>query len=235
MTMTPDGNNDAELDELLGADPDPQLPPEARARMADALEGARVERSLDEKLDRLLGLDDVEVPAGLADRVLAVLAPSGSAPSGSAPSGMAAEREVVLQPAPRGRLRLVSRPIVGAALAAAAVLAAFVGVRKLGSGSQSAEPATSIAQMDDGVDAGDPVFRDVTEGDAMPSDELLAALPLLEDLEFLTEDLDPLEADALLLFDADELLLMELVELEDASVLESLDGTGETKPEVKKG
>lgn len=46
------------------------------------------------------------------------------------------------------------------------------------------------------------------------SDELLASLSLLENMEFLTEELDPLEADALFLLDVEEQILLDLLDAE---------------------
>lgn len=45
-----------------------------------------------------------------------------------------------------------------------------------------------------------------------PSDELLSALPTLVHLDFLIDELEPLEADAMFLLDADDRLLLELME-----------------------
>ncbi|MEM6672458.1 MAG: hypothetical protein AAF726_06410 [Planctomycetota bacterium] len=158
-----------DLDALLGLDPSPTLSKESVRAIHEGLTDGN-----DEALDALLGVDVVDVPAGLANDVLA---------------RVASERRAVTR---RRAMRLVPMTLVAAAAVVLLVLR----------GRTSVEPdqvPTLVAEAETGAGA--------------PSDELLAALPVLEDYEFLTEDLDPLESDALFLLDDEDALLLDLIEL----------------------
>ena len=97
-----DWMTDDEMQRILGADPDPNLTAEQRRAIV-----RRVRAEEEAALDRVLGMVEVDLPAGLADRVK---------------DRVAAERAVELRPVPRRRpaLRLVGG---GVLLAAAAALA----------------------------------------------------------------------------------------------------------------
>lgn len=163
-TRFDDTSGNDPLDELLGLDPTPELTAAAKERIR-----AGLAESDDRALDALLGLDDVEVPAGLSARVLA------RCREDAAPA--------------RGRTPILRF----AAYALPAAAAVLLLVRPWANGDAPAVPEA-------------------------PSAELLAALPTLEDMEFLTEELDPFEAEALFLFDDDEDVLVDLAI--DAGVLE---------------
>ncbi|MEM9380588.1 MAG: hypothetical protein AAGB93_11615 [Planctomycetota bacterium] len=159
------------LDELLGLDPAPVLPPDAVRAIHE-----RLAREGDGALDALLELDEVEVPAGLTDGVLA---------------RVASERR-----ATRLRRRLRVLPVLAAAAAAVALLLTL----------RDAGPTPPAAPGDRETVADAPPLDE-------PSDEFLAALPVLEDLELLSEDLDPVELEALFLMDAEDALLLDLLEM----------------------
>lgn len=164
------------IDELLGVDPTPMLSRDAVRAIHEQLQ-----RENDGALDGLLGLDEVSVPDGLADRILARVARARDA----------AGR--------RRRLRVLPPVAAGVALVAAAAL--VIVLLRTGDGDRSV------------VDDGAYVADGAGASDDQPSDEFLAALPALEDLEFLTEELDPFEVDALFLMDADDALLLDLLEM----------------------
>lgn len=153
-----------ELDELLGLDPPPQLSAAARARLRARLAEAGDEEAGDDALYEVLALDEVEVPADLAARVLA---------------GVRADRR-----------RRRFRPVALVAAAAAASLLAAVGAGWLPLGRAGSGGAEDV-----------------------PGEELLAALPFLESLEFLERELDPLEQEVVLAIDPREALLLEFLEL----------------------
>ncbi|MEM1449172.1 MAG: hypothetical protein AAGI22_08655 [Planctomycetota bacterium] len=165
------------LDELLGLDPAPVLPPDAVRAIHE-----RLEREGDGALDALLDLDEVEVPAGLADGVLA---------------RVASERR-----ASRLRRRLRVLPVLAAAAAVLVIALRGAGPKEPADpgGSETVADAPTLDEPSDEPSDG-------------PSDEFLAALPVLEDLELLAEDLDPVELDALFLMDAEDALLLDLLEM----------------------
>jgi len=149
---------------------------------------ARLAPEGDGGLDALLGLDDVETPSGLAEGVLARVA-----------------SEAV---AVRRRRRLRVLPILAAAAAGIAVV--VLGGRNSGRG-EAGDPTTGAPSTLAGVGTSGAGERSI--GD--PSDDFLAALPALENMQFLGEELDPVEADALFLMDAEETLLLDLLEMGD--------------------
>lgn len=161
-------SSEHDLDELLGLDPSPRLSAAARARIH-----ARLTEHADDALHELLGVDEVEIPAGLSARVLAAVR---------------ADRR-------RRRLRPVGVLFAAAAAAVLAVTGAgWWPVKSLGEG-----PGRSLGN---GLGAPE-----------LPSEELLAALPLLESLEFLEGELDPLEQEVLLVRDPSDALILEFLEL----------------------
>ena len=163
-----DGWQGQELDELLGLDPEPRLSERARGQIHARLssENARV-------LDALLGTDEVEVPHGLADRVLA--------------AAHADQR--------RRRFRRVG--LVVAAAAASLLVVAGAGWRPLSSGVPEGARSGAVTGLQD------------------PSEELLAALPLLESLDFLEQEFDPFEREVALAVDPRDAVFFELLELGD--------------------
>lgn len=164
-------------------------------------------------IDGLLDLDVVEVPEGLADRVLAELETERFA---SVRPAAPARRFLLLRGG--GAQRAAAALGVAAAAVAAVLLFPRVdpadGPRDLpGSGTEArvargdqapAEPPPGELRPDTA-----PGASDLEE----PSDEFLASLDALEHLDFLTQDLDPLEADALFLLEAEDALLLELLEI----------------------
>lgn len=169
------------IDELLGVDPTPLLSSDAVRAIHEHLQ-----RENDGALDGLLGLDDVSVPDGLADRVLA---------------RVDSERDAAGR---RRRFRALPPVAAGVALVAAATLA--IVLLRGGDDDRLRGGDHNRSVVDDGAFVAD-------ASDEQPSDEFLAALSALEDLEFLTEELDPFEADALFLMDADDALLLDLLEM----------------------
>jgi len=157
-----------ELDQWLGLDPDPRLPDVVRQRIHEQLAAED-----DRMLDAVLGLDVVDRPVDLADRV----------------------RAAVRADARRRRFRPVGW--VAVAAAASLLLAASMGWNPRGRSAESAGGSAggAVAALDG------------------PSAELLAALPLLESLEFLEQELDPFEQEVALLVDPGDAVFLELLEL----------------------
>ncbi|MEL6429925.1 MAG: hypothetical protein AAFU73_00040 [Planctomycetota bacterium] len=155
-------------------------------------------------LDQLLGLDEVDAPPGLAQRAL------DAARRADAPA---------VEPRPARRLRLVRTVLPAAALAAAAALLFVLAPRSSGPGGDADGGVPDVDRAPSGGGprgASDPLVADADPGgrallDA-PSAELLASLPELEAYDFLVEDLDPLEADALFLLDAADPLVLDLLQ-----------------------
>ena len=129
--------------------------------------------AFEDALHELLGVDEVEVPAGLSARVLAAVR------------------------ADRRRRRL--RPVGVLLAAAAAAVLAVTGAGWWPVNGLSEGPGRSLGN---GLGAPE-----------LPSEELLAALPLLESLEFLEGELDPLEQEVLLVRDPSDALILEFLEL----------------------
>lgn len=171
-----------ELDQLLGEDVDPTLSVEAKRAIV-----ARVRAAEDAALDRLLDLDGIAVPDGLGQRVLSALQ-----------GNIASARDHVLTPAAPRRPRLL---LVCSALGAAAAAAALLLVLK---------KAKTVDAPPIGGES--PMVADATDSEAIPSDEFLALLPALENVDFLIDELDPLEADALFLFEAEDELLLDFLD-----------------------
>lgn len=203
--MSAEHPSSKDVDDLLGLDPDPRLSPEAREAIRQGL--AATARS-EVKLDRLLDLDVVEVPAGLAESVLAGVRREASADR-SLREKNAARRH------PLRRLALPA-----GVLAAAAALALAVIPR---GGDEPASEQAGAASSEVAATVNDAWLEN-------PSDELLAALPVLEAMDLWAEDLEPLEEEVLFVFDADEDLMLELLE---GGVDGDVDGA--TSGEKKKG
>ncbi len=176
--------SDEQLDQLLGEDADPNLSVEAKRAIV-----MRIRAEEDAALDRLLDLDGVAIPSGLAARVM------GALDSSMAAQAKADSRDLLVPAIPRRR-RLY---LVGGAIAAAAAAAVLAVVLKKGSSS------------DLGSGGGAPAPH-VADADLAPSDEFLALLPALENVDFLIDELDPLEADALFLFETEDDLLLDLLD-----------------------
>lgn len=190
------------LDLLLGSLPRPDLPAELAQRVLARLQldpldalldldgsgspapAGLAERILvDARLDGLLeSTGPVEVPPGLAERVLDGLQDSGELTKPLAPPRLRLVRG--------GRARVLQA-------AAAAVIAMGVGglIWRSGSGPDPAGPSVASADLP-GVDL------------SAVDDELLASLDLLEQLE-LAESLDPVALDALVYLDVSDEIVMD--------------------------
>ncbi len=191
------------LDLLLGSLPRPDLPAELAQRVLARLQLDPLDALLDldgrdspapvglahriladARLDGLLeSTGPIEMPSGLADRVLAGLRASGEWTEPQAPPRLRLVRG--------GRARVLQA-------AAAAVIAMGVGGIIWSSGSGSSDPSgTSVANAD------------LPSMDLSPvDDELLASLDLLEQLE-LAESLDPVALDALVYLDVSDEIVMD--------------------------
>jgi hypothetical protein len=199
------------LELLLASLPEPSLPRALTARVLERLHAADDQAGHDQGLDRLLELDELRVPAGLADRVRAgvraartdqgldvLLERAGQVelPPDLADrvlAGLRSERN--LQP----RLRLMSASVPGGWRAAAAALIVVGGAGllwKLSTGERTIEgPAEpSVAQIE-------PLSGD--------DERLIVWLPVLEYWDEMRE-LDPLDAEIVARVDmVDEVLLEE--------------------------
>lgn len=187
------------LDELLGIDAAPTMDAAAKARLIERLAQAR--SGSGDTLDIVLGFDQVDPPEGLAERVIDRVRRE---------QPVQASGELVPVPRRRWRPRLlpVALPLVGAAAALTLIL-----IRGEPAADRSAEP-TEVAEMTD-----EPIVE--------VSDDLLASLSVLEEMDFLTEELDPFEADALFLFETEDQVLMDLLVSEDYlldGVIDATDG-----------
>lgn len=177
MTSTPGPSTggdrwpEDELEELLGLDPDPTLSESARRRIQ-----AQLSSEGDLALDLVLGMDEVEVPGGLADAV----------------------RGAVHADRVRRRFRPVA--LVAAAAAAGVLVATGAGWLPLG-----------WAGSEDGLAGG--AGRGAVVALDRPSEELLAALPLLESLEFLEQELDSFEREIALGTEPGDVVFLGLLEL----------------------
>jgi len=201
------------LDHLLACLPEPELPLALAKRVVRRLQREQHATSkLDDALDAALAGNDV--PAGLADRVLAGLAGERSAPAGSELSGVTLDDLLGQVPAPEIPSGLSARvlanlepvevaastsPFAGASprplpffrfglAAAASVLAMFVGYRLW-------QPAPELPN-------GTPMVAENTpEADRLapeqPDPELLASLDLLEEWDLLVAD-TPADLDVVL-------------------------------------
>ncbi len=191
--MNPDQDRpQRNLDEILGLDPEPTLSPEAGERLHRALKDARSGASL----DRFLDADVVEVPEGLPERVIEQVRRSERDSDSSAGTRQGGRR---------WPLRLVA-PVLAAAAALLLWVVSDPGV---------ASRKSATTGPDDVALVSDP-------GEEGVSDELLASLELLEDLDYLTAELDPFEADALFLMSVEDELLFDLFESDAES---ETDGT----------
>ncbi len=210
----PTGPDDRALDELLGVDPTPRLSAEVRARLLQQLSRSETlgeaGQSETRVLDALLELDQVDVPAGLARRIVA---------------GTRGARGLRR----RSRARRVAPLLLAAAAATIVAIPLWpTGDSPEGAPSTGRSPGAEL----DGQPGGNPggsvgAMAAATETEiedaGLPSDQLLASMALLDDLSyedvlFLTEELDPLEAEALFLFETEDELLFDL--LMEAGVLE---------------
>lgn len=171
-----------ELDQVLGEDVDPTLSVEAKRAIV-----ARVRAEEGAALDRVLDLNSVAIPDGLSARVL-----------GALDAHVGPVRGGVFAPAAPRRPRLY---LVGGALAGVAAAAALFLILK--KGELLDPPRTGGGTLD---------VAETTPLEAVPTDEFLALLPALENVDFLIDELDPLEADALFLFEAEDELLLDFLD-----------------------
>lgn len=180
------------LDDLLGLDADPFLGPAGQDRLRERLAEARASG---DELDVVLGLDRVDLPQGLAERVLKGVRDQSAAPS----------PDVLVPVATADAARRRWRPRLLLPIAAAAAAALTLWMTRgdtAGTGVTGPDPFTDSA-----------LVADAPEVEV--SDELLASLSVLENMNFLTEELDPFEADALFLFEAEDQVLFDLLISED--------------------
>ena len=199
------------LDDLLGLDPTPTPAPTLKESVVRVMRSATEESAVPAGLDALLELDVVEIPAGLSGRVLEGLQVHRSAGSGLGGDGQARRpRFVLLRGGAGRRMATLGGGLAAAGLLLVAVFSVGAEGPAVGGGSEAAADATGIERFAEGAVS---PLGTAPESDGAPSDELLAALPMLEHLDFLTEELDPLEADALFLLEADDALLLELLEI----------------------
>ncbi len=198
---SPSHRPDRGLDDLLGQDADPVMGHDATERLRERLAEARAgsangpQSAEDAELDVVLAFDSVAPPTGLADRVL---------------ERVRAEREAgspdVLVPVAtadtdrrKWRLRVLL-PVAGAAAAALALwMMRGQGARSVGMEVDTPEDSELVASVPE------------TE----VSDELLASLSVLENMDFVTDGLDPFEADALFLFEPEDQVLLDLLVSDD--------------------
>lgn len=196
MTSPADGS-ERSLDFVLGQDVNPLMGQDAKKRLAERLAEARAgsadpdRSSADEELDVVLSFDSVRLPEGLAGRVLERVLAEGE--SGSPD---------VLVPVPMAdasRRRWRPRLLVPIAAAAAAALTLWM-LRGQSSRLALTEP-----------DASEHSGLVATSQEFEVSDDLLASLSVLENMDFVTEELDPFEADALFLFEPEDQVLFDLL------------------------
>jgi hypothetical protein len=194
---SPTDDSERGLDYVLGQDVNPLMGQDARKRLAERLAEARAgsadpDRSpADAELDVVLSFDAVRLPEGLAGRVLERVRAEGESDS---PDVLV---PVPTADAPRRGWRPRLLVPIAAAVAAALTLWMLRG--------QSARPALTEpdASGRSGLVATDPEFE--------VSDDLLASLSVLENMDFVTDGLDPFEADALFLFEPEDQVLFDLL------------------------
>ncbi len=177
------------LDDLLELDPEPTFSPEARMRL--------MRRLADARLDGYLDADHAVPPSGLSDRVLTGVRSAMGPEAGSdrSPTGSSSQSGSQLRSHGRSKRRLpMAFPLAAAAAAALAIWTLRGG--------------WTAPDVDDAREVV------VVESEEEVSDELLASLSVLENFEFLTEELDPLESDALFLLSGDDQLLLDLLDAE---------------------
>lgn len=196
------------LDDLLGLDADPVLGQAAQARLRERLaEACAAAKGGDTELDAALAFDYVETPKGLAERVL---------------EGVRAERAALAEPsidvlipvaaANASGLRWRPRLLLPIAATAAAALTLW-----LMRGDAPPDGATGTEPS-----SGSALVAAAHEEDA--SDELLASLSVLENMDFIDHELDPFDADALFLFEAEDQILFDLLVSEEYEFNDSEDG-----------
>ena len=186
------------LDDLLGLDPDPVLGQAAQYRLQQRL--AEVRGAAEAKLDAALALDSVEAPEGLGGRVLKGVRADRA---GSSPD--------VLVPVPAaGAPRRRWRPRLLLPIAAAAAAALTLWMMRGGELTRDAIPGADAANSSPLV-ADATADAPVVEPDVEVSDELLASLSLLENMDFVTDELDPFDADALFLFESEDQVLFDIL------------------------
>ncbi|QDV04965.1 hypothetical protein Poly30_04600 [Planctomycetes bacterium Poly30] len=148
----------------------------------------------DARVDAALDADVVVPPVGLAERTI---------------RRVRGERAPVARGQRAPRRRLVAIPLMAAA--AALAIWTFRGAEGPTENGRATAEAT-IAKT-----AGAKSMAAENGASEPVSDELLASLTVLENLEFLTEELDPLEADALFLLSMDDQVLLDLLDAEPSS------------------
>lgn len=150
----------------------------------------------DDALDRLLALDEVDVPPGLGQRLR--------------DRAQADREEREHEPFPLRSIK-PARKVAVLALALAASIALLLLAPWEGGNERDRSAKGGAGQSVDLT--GDVARTDGGTSDAVaPSDELLAALDALEAYDFLVEELEPFEADALFLLEPADPLLLDLLE-----------------------